>query len=209
MILKTVLNLSQSTSHEEHGEIFFRASNLLQLSFQVTREYLCHFLLKSNPLWKIHGWFFHAFISLTNSHHKLDKLKMMKILFFFLRLIVNANINQFHCKGKKKRGKVNTAVIVNICNMTYRHGMPEFVIFKEYVFIVQNLILQNWVIAQKLIWLLFHDAKSILSLSTSKQDRVTSSKAWYLFWNVLILLNCEDTSFCCYTNYSVDIVFWK
>lgn len=181
MIFKPVLNLSRSTSHEEDGEIFFRASNLLQLSFWVTREYLCHFLLKSNSLWRIHGWFFHAFICLTNSHHRLDKL-MMKILFFFLHLIVSANINQFHCKEKKKKkGKVNTAVIVNICNISYRHAMPEFVIFKEYVFIVQKLILQNLVTAWKLIWLLFHKVKSMLSLSISKQDRVTSSKDWYLY----------------------------
>lgn len=71
---------------------------------------------------------------------------MMKILFFFLLPIVSANINQLHCKEKKKkqtRRKVNTAVIVNICNMSYGHGMPKVVIFKEYVFIVQNLILQN------------------------------------------------------------------
>lgn len=118
---------------------------------------------------------------------------MMKILFCFLCLIVSANINQFHRKKKKERGKVNTAVIVNICNISYRHGMPEFVIFKEYVFIVENSILQNWVTAWKLIWLLFHNVESILSLSTSNQERVTSSKAWYLYWNVLILLNCEDT----------------
>ena len=40
--------------------------------------------------------------------------------------------------------------------MSYGHGMPEFVIFKEHVFIVQNLILQNGVTAQKLMWLLFN-----------------------------------------------------
>lgn len=67
----------------------------------------------------------------------------MKILFFFLHLIVSANINRFHYKEKKKGGKVNTAVIVHICNVSCRHGMPEFVIFKEYGFLVQNLILQN------------------------------------------------------------------
>lgn len=150
MIPKSLLNLTESTNHEEDGGIFFRAPNLFQLSFQVVRQYLCHFLLKSNSLWIFCGWFFHAFICLCNSHHKLDKLKMMKILFFFLLHIVSANINQLHCKRKKKKHNrriVNTAVIVNICNMSYGHVMPEFVIFKGYVFIVQNLILQNWVMA--------------------------------------------------------------
>lgn len=90
------------TNHEE-GEIF-RASNLFQLSFQIARVYWSRFLLKSNSWFGIRGWFLHTFNCLCNSHHKVDKVNMVKTLFFFLLLIVGASINQLH-KNKNNKQK--------------------------------------------------------------------------------------------------------